>query len=177
MCIRDRLNLPPFISWCPGDIVTLDATQPFPAAYSWSTGATSSSIQIVTPGVYTIEVGTTCNMVSTGVEIIPGVDCIESDVHNDIYIPNIFSPNDDGINDMFALSFGSDLQVTAMTGSIFDRWGNLVYSSDEIPFEWDGFFADEVMMPGMYAYLIRCTYLEESVERERVFAGDVTLVR
>ena len=78
---------------------------------------------------------------------------------------------------VIALSFGSDLQVTAMTGSIFDRWGNLVYSSDEIPFEWNGFFADEVMMPGVYAYLIRCTYLEGSVERERVFAGDVTVVR
>ena len=64
-----------------------------------------------------------------------------------------------------------------MTGSIFDRWGNLVYSSDKIPFEWDGFFADEVMMPGAYAYLIRCTYQDGSVERERVFAGDVTLVK
>jgi len=171
------LNLPPTISWCPGDIVTLDATQPFPAAYSWSTGATSSSIQIVTPGVYIIEVATTCSIVSMDVDVFPGTDCIEADAHNDIYIPNVFSPNGDGINDKFALSFGSDLQVTAMTGSIFDRWGNLVYSSDEIPFEWDGFFADEAMMSGVYAYLIRCTYLEGSVERERVFAGDVTLMK
>ncbi|HQW27184.1 MAG TPA: hypothetical protein PLV75_14535, partial [Saprospiraceae bacterium] len=111
------LNLPPTISWCPGDIVTLDATQPFPAAYSWSTGATSSSIQIVTPGVYIIEVATTCSIVSMDVDVFPGTDCIEADAHNDIYIPNVFSPNGDGINDKFALSFGSDLQVTAMTGS------------------------------------------------------------
>ena len=111
------------------------------------------------------------------VDVFPGTDCIEADVHNDIYIPNIFSPNGDGINDKFALSFGSDMQVTAMTGSIFDRWGNLVYSSDKIPFEWDGFLADEVMMPGVYAYLIRCTYLVGSLEREEVFVGDVTLVR
>ncbi len=172
-----QLNLAPSISWCPGDIVTLDATQPFPAAYSWSTGATSSSIQIITPGVYTIEVSTPCNTLSMDVDVFPGTDCIEPEVHNNIYIPNIFSPNDDGINDNFALSFGSDLQVTAMTGSIFDRWGNMVYSSDEIPFEWDGFFADEAMMPGVYAYLIRCTYLDGSVEREEVFKGDVTLVR
>ena len=57
-----QLNLAPAISWCPGDIVTLDATQPFPATYSWSTGATSSSIQIVNPGVYTIEVATPCSL-------------------------------------------------------------------------------------------------------------------
>ncbi|MBL0006224.1 MAG: hypothetical protein IPP25_03285 [Saprospiraceae bacterium] len=64
-----QLNLAPSISWCPGDIVTLDATQPFPAAYSWSTGATSSSIQIVTPGVYTIEVSTPCNTLSMDVDV------------------------------------------------------------------------------------------------------------
>ena len=111
------------------------------------------------------------------VDVFPGTDCIEPEVHNNIYIPNIFSPNDDGINDKFALSFGSDLQVTAMTGSIFDRWGNLVYSSDEIPFEWDGFLADEVMMPGVYVYRITCTYIAGNTNIEKVFAGDVTLVR
>jgi len=171
------LNLAPAISWCPGDIVTLDASQPFAAQYIWSTGATTPSIQIITPGVYTIDVATPCSTVSMEVDVFPGTDCIEPEVHNEIYIPNVFSPNDDGINDLFALSFGSDLQVTAMTGSIFDRWGNLVYGSDAIPFEWNGFFADEAMMPGVYAYLIRCTYLEGNVEKERVFAGDVTLLK
>ncbi len=171
-----QLNLAPSISWCPGDIVTLDATQPFPATYIWSTGATTPSIQIVTPGVYTIDVATPCSIVSMDVDVFVG-DCIEPDVHNEIYIPNVFSPNDDGINDVFALSFGSDLQVTAMTGSIFDRWGNLVYSSEAIPFHWNGLFADELLMPGVYVYLIRCTYLQGSIEREEVFAGDVTLVR
>ena len=55
--------------------------------------------------------------------------------------------------------------------------GAIWYGSDAIPFEWNGFFADEAMMPGVYAYLIRCTYQDGSVGRERVFAGDVTLVR
>ena len=81
-----QLNLAPAISWCPGDIVTLDATQPFPAAYIWSTGATSPAIQILTPGVYTIDVGTTCSMISMEVDVIPGIDCIEPDVHNEIYL-------------------------------------------------------------------------------------------
>ena len=98
-------------------------------------------------------------------------------MHNDIYIPNVFSPNDDGINDVFAMSFGSDLEVTAMTGSIFDRWGNLVYSSEAIPFQWDGLYANDEVLPGVYVYHIKCTYLEGSVEREEVFAGDVTLVK
>ncbi|MBL0008032.1 MAG: hypothetical protein IPP25_12915, partial [Saprospiraceae bacterium] len=45
------LNLAPAISWCPGDIVTLDASQPFAAQYIWST-VTTPSIQIITPDVY-----------------------------------------------------------------------------------------------------------------------------
>jgi len=171
-----QLNLLPSVSWCPGDIVTLDASQPFPAAYIWSTGATTASIQIVTPGVYTIDVAAPCSIVTMDVDVYVG-DCTEPDVHNEIYIPNVFSPNDDGINDVFALSFGSDLQVTAMSGSIFDRWGNLVFSSEEIPFQWNGLFAEEQLMPGVYVYVIRCAYLLGSEEKEEVFSGDVTLVR
>jgi len=172
-----QLNLAPTASWCPGDIVTLDATQPFTATYIWSTGATTPSIQILTPGLYTIDVATPCNVVSMDVDVYPGTDCVEPDVHNEIYIPNVFSPNDDGINDVFALSFGSDLQVTAMSGSIFDRWCNLVFSSEENPFQWDGHFAEELLLPGVYVYLIKCTYINGSLVKDKVFSGDVTILK
>ncbi|MBL0008031.1 MAG: gliding motility-associated C-terminal domain-containing protein [Saprospiraceae bacterium] len=91
-------------------------------------------------------------------------------MHNEIYIPNVFSPNDDGINDLFALSFLIGSAGHRDDRFHFDRWGNLQYGSDA-PFEWNGFFADEAMMPGVYAYLIRCTYLKGSVEKERVLQG------
>ena len=172
-----QLNLDASVPWCEGDVITLDASQSFAAAYMWNTGAITSSVDITLPGLYSIEVTVPCSTTSQEIEVYPDTDCFVVDVHNEIYVPNVFSPDGDGINDVFAMSFGSDLQVTAMTGAIFDRWGNLVYGSDAISFEWDGFFADEAMMPGVYAYLIRCTYLEGSVEKERVFKGDVTIVR
>ena len=49
-----QLSLDSTISWCEGDIITLDATQPFVAEYLWSTGASSPSIQITSPGQYII---------------------------------------------------------------------------------------------------------------------------
>ena len=98
-------------------------------------------------------------------------------VYNNIYVPNVFSPNDDGINDVFSVSVGSDLQVTSMHGSIYDRWGNLVYSDEAIPFIWDGYFAEEIVMPGVYVYRIKVKYIDQGVETEVVLAGDVTLVR
>ena len=171
-----QLSLDSTISWCEGDIITLDATQPFIAEYLWSTGATSPSIQITSPGQYAIDVSTLCNVASQNVDIIPGVDCMIPKIYNNIYIPNVFSPNDDGINDVFAMSFGSDLQITSMHGSIYDRWGNLVYSAEVIPFIWDGYFTDETMMAGVYVYTITVKYADQGKEIETVLAGDVTLV-
>ena len=64
-----------------------------------------------------------------------------------------------------------------MHGSIYDRWGNLVYNDEAIPFIWDGYFAEEIVMPGVYVYTITVRYDEQGTEREEVFAGDVTVVR
>ena len=134
-------------------------------------------MDITLPGLYSIEVTVPCSTTSQEIEVYPDTDCFVVDVHNEIYVPNVFSPDGDGINDVFAMSFGSDLQVTAMTGSIFDRWGNLVYSSEAIPFQWDGLYANDEVLPGVYVYHIKCTYLEGSVERKEVFVGDVTIIR
>ncbi|MBP8086388.1 MAG: gliding motility-associated C-terminal domain-containing protein, partial [Saprospiraceae bacterium] len=62
-------------------------------------------------------------------------------------------------------------------GTIYDRWGNLVYSSNALPFTWDGFFNGDIMMPGVYAYVITVSYMVNGQEFEKVFSGDVTLIR
>ena len=172
-----QLNSDASIPWCEGDVILLDATQPFDATYSWSTGAISPVIQVSSPGLYSIDVSTPCSTASQNIDVVPGTDCVVPEVHNNIAIPNVFSPNGDGINDLFYVSFGADLQVTEMTGSIYDRWGNLVFSSVSNPFSWDGQFDGEDLLPGVYVYTIQITYLDQGAERERKFAGDITLVR
>ncbi|MDZ4749027.1 MAG: gliding motility-associated C-terminal domain-containing protein [Saprospiraceae bacterium] len=172
-----QLNLDPSISWCEGDIINLDASQPFVAGYLWNDGSSTPTLQVTTPGLYSIEVTTPCNTVSQEVVVYPGTDCIIPEVNNEIYIPNVFSPNGDGINDIFSMSFGADLEVTAMEGTIFDRWGNLMYGSKENPFNWDGFFDDELVMPGVCVYVIRIEYLLGGIARQQTLYGDVTVVR
>jgi len=171
-----QLNLDASMPWCAGEVITLDATQTFVAEYLWSTGSNAPSIEISSPGIYTIEVASLCKTISQIVEIYPDPDCGVT-VGDNIYIPNIFSPDDNGVNDLFSVSFGSDMQVISLEGSIFDRWGNLVFASKQIPFQWDGFFANEEALPGVYVYLIKYTYLDGSIEKEEVLSGDVTLVR
>jgi len=172
-----QLNADTSIPWCTGDIFSLDATQPFAATYSWSNGAVTPSITITSPGLYSIDVSTPCSTASQIFDVIPGTDCEVIEVHQEIFIPNVFSPNGDGVNDLFSVSFGSDVEVTAMQGSIFDRWGNLGFSSSVIPFIWNGYFEDEEVMPGVYVYLIKVTYMIDGKEHERVFTGDVTVLR
>ena len=77
-------------------------------------------------------------------------------VPKEIFIPNIFTPNDDGVNDVFFI-FGGDLVESIITFEIFDRWGNEVYDAQNFqPNDpangWDGTFKDEKLSPAVFSY-------------------------
>ena len=87
---------------CPDRVLTLDATQPFNAQYEWSTGASNSTINVVLPGEYAVTVMTNCYTVSDAINVIYGEDCKPV---TEFFIPNVFSPNGDGVNDVFSILF------------------------------------------------------------------------
>lgn len=83
------------------------------------------------------------------------------------YVPNIFSPNRDGRNDVFAAYFGMPIKF-----SIFDRYGDEVaggYSASGVV-EWDGTFNGHPLNPGTYFYII-------TTERNEKFGGDITIIK
>ncbi|HEY3387232.1 MAG TPA: gliding motility-associated C-terminal domain-containing protein, partial [Saprospiraceae bacterium] len=95
-----------------------------------------------------------------------------------VYVPNIFSPNGDGVNDVLSISVGEDVQEIS-SFSIFDRWGNLVFGAEHnLPndptISWDGKMKGETMNPGVFTYKAIILYI--SGEREVIY-GDVTLIR
>lgn len=108
------------------------------------------------------------------VELVELFDCVPVPK---IYIPNIFTPNDDGINDVFTVMVSADTPIDGMEGSIFDRWGNQIFNSGDNPFSWNGKFHNDVMMPGVYVYVIHVRYTLEGKAYEETFTGDVTLIR
>ena len=88
-----------------------------------------------------------------------------------LYIPNAFSPNGDGINDIFlAYSAG----VKEIDFSVFNRWGEKIFFSNDISFGWDGYYKGSLMPPSVFVYYIQVTYLDGDV---RTAKGSVTLVR
>lgn len=96
----------------------------------------------------------------------------------DVYIPNVFSPNGDGINDMFTLFTDSDVREIKVM-EIYSRWGELLFRKSKFapndPSEgWDGHFRGETVNPGVYVYLIEVVYGDDV---ERTFSGDITIVK
>lgn len=88
-----------------------------------------------------------------------------------IFIPNAFTPNNDGKND--ALCFSGEW-VEEFHIAIFTRWGEKVYESDNMNDCWDGRFRNNWCMPGVYVYHCRIKCQDGQVGQ---FKGDVTLIR
>jgi gliding motility-associated-like protein len=92
------------------------------------------------------------------------------------YMPNIFSPNGDQLNDLLTLVHSPEMQIQLLEASVFDRWGNLVFFSSGNAFTWDGRFRGKDVPPGVYLYVIHVDYFQGEIKRTTL-AGDVTLVR
>lgn len=82
--------------------------------------------------------------------------CIE--VTNDfgVYIPNTFTPNQDGLNEVFYV-VGTGISNFSM--QIYNRWGQLIFSSNSQLNGWDGQFKDKACEPGVYTYKVEYTGL------------------
>ena len=99
---------------------------------------------------------------------------------SDVYQPNIFSPNQDGINDIFTLLGDPELIQGIEELVIFDRWGNKVYvgfnlgANDPIN-GWDGRLNRQLVDQGVYVWYAKVKYIIN--EEILSLSGDVTLIR
>lgn len=86
-------------------------------------------------------------------------------------VPNAFSPNGDGINDVISVNgYG----VAKMTWSIYNRWGQLVFISTNISNGWDGRYKGVLQPQDVYAYTLSITFTDNTALRKK---GDITLLR
>lgn len=96
-----------------------------------------------------------------------------------LYIPNIFSPNGDGINDVFYL-FGSEPNVQNIEElQIFDRWGGHLYEGynlniNDASLGWDGTSKGEELQAGTYAFFAKVRFLDGKI---LLYEGEISLIR
>jgi gliding motility-associated-like protein len=89
-----------------------------------------------------------------------------------IIAPNAFSPNGDGINDVWRINIQGLIDITSF--SIYNRWGNLIYTTRHLPLQWNGSSNGKISSVGTYYYiLVAKDHFGESINR----SGSVFLLK
>jgi gliding motility-associated-like protein len=94
-----------------------------------------------------------------------------------IYIPNAFSPNGDGVNDLFYIMGNGFAKVKQLT--IADRWGNVVFqnngcSINDSTCSWDGSLKGRPLNPGVFIYTTQIEFLDGATQQ---YSGLINLIR
>ena len=132
---------------CIGELYTLQAViEPQNITYLWNNGSTSTSVNMSETGLFIVTVANTCGEFSDSANIV-FFDC-------DLEPPNVFTPNDDGVNDNFQLVQYQGIKTFQCY--IYNRWGNLMADYDKPDFLWDGKNKKGNMAEdGVYFYVIQ----------------------
>jgi gliding motility-associated-like protein len=145
------------------------------SSYLWNTGDTTESILINSEGMYKVEMESPVGCIgSDSVYVKLKEDELPPEPNNKIFIPNAFSPDGDGVNDVFRVNYDG-LSIFDFRLSIFDRWGGQVFSSKGIEIGWDGTKNGNHCPGGVYVYKIVFSVDGIPGNQERV--GTVMLVR
>jgi len=145
-----------------------------PGTYLWSFGNGNSAMGsdpsevFQTVGVFTVVCVSTENGCKDSSRVM-----IDVEEHFTLLIPNVFTPNDDGINDLFLVG---GTGINNFTMEIFDRWGASLYVSDLLHEGWNGRTSGgATAVSGTYFYIIKLKI--ESTNEDKVYTGSVQLNR
>lgn len=164
-------TIQPVIALSFGDSIRLSACATG-NTYSWTpldglscTDCPSPVLVAINSGTYTVEVS------NNGECAVVCRYAISVSTQDNIYLPGAFSPNDDGINDVFT-AYGPFQRVERL--QVFNRWGGLVWDNPNgIP--WNGTFNGRQAEPGLYVYLLR--YTDTRTGAMNTIYGEVMLMR
>ncbi|HQM78942.1 MAG TPA: gliding motility-associated C-terminal domain-containing protein, partial [Bacteroidales bacterium] len=157
--------LPDTLFMCAHQARILTAEQPnYNNLYNfiWSTGnsSTMQTLSDMSPGIYVIQVKIIgCDTLTDSTKVT-----VES---CDITIPNVFTPNGDGINDQFQitnLEYYPNSEI-----KIYNRWGKKIYESENYQGNWNGDVTE-----GTYFYILRLNYGNGTLKE---FHGTITVLK
>ena len=95
---------------------------------------------------------------------------VVSNCNTIVDVPNAFSPNGDGTNDVI---YVQGFAISKMTWRIFNRWGQLIFTSSNINNGWDGRFKGELQPQDVYAYTLSIEFTDGTKLNKK---GDITLL-
>ena len=123
------------------------------------------------PGSYTVRCIVTFDCgIDTLTKTIIVTDC--DTVQCPLFIPNVFSPNNDGLNDVFTIKQNCFTEYWEL--AVFNRWGERVFYSDSPTVFWDGFYKGLESPVGAYFYVLKYKFNRKKLSTT---AGDILLLR
>ncbi len=158
--------LGPDTSICSYGDIQLKTMTPFDQ-YLWSTGGIASSIIIKQPGLYWLQVKDDHDCVGKDTIIVNPKDCGKG-----FFVPTAFTPNNDGKNDLLKpILLGNVIQYRFW---IYNRWGELIFETNELAKGWDGIYKGQPQSSG--AFVWRCMYQFEG-QQVKNEGGTFVLIR
>jgi len=151
---------------CLQDKLTLFAGPSY-ADYAWSTGESTASITVKAPGQFNVQVKDQYGCRGGDTIDVQGRYCTDQ-----IYFPNAFSPDGNGANDIFRPRVLGQLDQYEMT--IFNRWGEMVFRSENPAEGWDGAYKGTLLQTGAFVWACRYKFSDAGVKTEK---GTLLLVR
>jgi len=159
------LKLPPDTTLCDGQTLILDLSY-LNHATTWQDSSTNKKYIVSYSGKYWVMAKNGCDAFSDTINV-KYEDC---SCHT--YVPNTFTPNNNNLNDTFITKGNCDPVEIAM--SIYNRWGECIFKSNDLNVGWTGQFRDVPCPEGVYLYQINLKYIDGTSELKK---GKVMLIR
>ncbi len=176
------LDFPNDITIGLGETATLNPLifPPGNQSYTWQPDPTLSCLDCKNPiasplltTTYTLTVNDSAGCEATASQVVV------VDKTKGVFIPNAFSPNGDGFNDVFMIFSDGRSVRQVHSFLVFSRWGESVFEfynfpPDDVAFGWNGLFRDKKMDTGVFAYFAEVEFIDGE---KKLFKGDVVLMR
>lgn len=149
---------------CAGQSILLSPVTNTAVEYYWQNGSRSPAIQITESGKYSIAVNNECGSANQSITVKMGV-C-------QLFLPTAFTPNNDNLNDVFRIKY--PFLVKRFKMRIYNRFGNIVFETDNMALGWDGKYNGQLAPSGNYVWNILIEDLDGKIDTEK---GAVMLIR
>jgi gliding motility-associated-like protein len=132
--------------------------------YLWQDGSTQSYFLVSDTGTYTLQVSNICGTSAGAIVVAQGL-CV-------LRMPNAFTPNGDGHNDVFRVKY--PFSVSSFVMVVYDRWGQAVFQTKNIGDGWDGTIHGSPAPAGTYVWYISLVDFQGKLQQGK---GTLELIR
>lgn len=154
---------------CNTDPIEITAKCNLPSTYAWSDGTQGLTIKPSVTGTYSVTASNVCGDISKSININV-VDC-----YCELWFPTAFSPNGDGLNDVFVPKMAPGCNFSNYKFKVYNRYGQLIFSTNQAGLGWDGTMVNRAAEASIYYYIVE--YNNRYSGENKLYKGDISLIR